>query len=185
MNGWILTGSIATGKSTVASLLKLYGYKVISADEVAKNIREQNKEKIIEMFGNDDKKELAKIIFNDETKRKQLENLLHPKIREYILNESNKLEKTNIPYFLDIPLYFETNNYKEFDKIVVVYTPKEIQIQRLANRNDITLDEAKKLVNLQIDIEEKKQKATYVIDNSRDLKHLQKEVEKFINQLRS
>ena len=88
-------------------------------------------------------------------------------------------------YFLDISLYFETNNYKEFDKVVVVYTPKEIQIQRLANRNNITLDEAKKLVNLQIDIEEKKQQATYIIDNSKDLKHLQKEVERFITQLKS
>jgi len=185
MNGWILTGSIATGKSTVASLLRLYGYKVISADEVAKIVREQNRDKIIELFNTDKKEELAKIIFNDKNQRKKLENLLHPKIREYILNESNKLEKTNIPYFLDIPLYFETNNYKEFDKVVVVYTPKEIQIQRLANRNNITLDEAKKLVNLQIDIEEKKQKATYIIDNSKDLKHLQKEVEKFITQLKS
>jgi dephospho-CoA kinase len=57
MNGWILTGSIATGKSTVASLLRLYGYKVISADEVAKIIREQNRDKIIELFNTDKKEE--------------------------------------------------------------------------------------------------------------------------------
>ena len=181
MNAIILTGSIATGKSTVASLLKLYGYTIISADEVAhKKLNEYSKE-IKEIFGTSDRKELGKIVFNDETKRKQLEKFLHPKIKEEILNESNNLEEYNVPYFLDIPLYFETGNYKEFKNVVVVYTPKEIQIQRLVNRNNISLEEAKKLVNLQIDIDEKKEKATYVIDNSKDLKHLQKEVDKFIS----
>jgi len=185
MNAIILTGSIATGKSTVASLLKLYGYTIISADEVAHKKLEEYSNEIKEMFGTSDRKELGKIVFNDENKRKKLENFLHPKIKEYILNESNRLEEYGVPYFLDIPLYFETGNYNEFKNVVVVYTPKDIQIQRLAKRNDISLDEAKKLVNLQMDIEEKKQKATYVIDNSKDLKHLQKEVEKFINQLKS
>ena len=185
MNAIILTGSIATGKSTVASLLKLYGYTIISADEVAHKKLEEYSNEIKEMFGTSDRKELGKIVFNDENKRKKLENFLHPKIKEYILNESNRLEEYGVPYFLDIPLYFETGNYNKFKNVVVVYTPKDIQIQRLAKRNDISLDEAKKLVNLQMDIEEKKQKATYVIDNSKDLKHLQKEVEKFINQLKS
>jgi len=184
MNAIILTGSIATGKSTVASLLKLYGYTIISADEVAhKKLQEYSKE-IESIFGTSDRKELGKIVFNDETKRKQLESFLHPKIKEYILKESEKLEEYGVPYFLDIPLYFETGNYNEFQNVVVVYTPKEIQIQRLAQRNNISLDEAEKLVNLQINIEDKKDKATYIIDNSKNLKHLQKEVDKFINHLK-
>ena len=184
MNAIILTGSIATGKSTVASLLKLYGYTIISADEVAhKKLQEYSKE-IENIFGTSDRKELGKIVFNDETKRKQLESFLHPKIKEYILKESEKLEEYGVPYFLDIPLYFETGNYNEFQNVVVVYTPKEIQIQRLAQRNNISLDEAEKLVNLQINIEDKKDKATYIIDNSKNLKHLQKEVDKFINHLK-
>jgi len=184
MNAIILTGSIATGKSTVASLLKLYGYTIISADEIAHKKLVEYSNKIKEMFGTNDRKELGKIVFNDKSKRKELEKFLHPKIKEEILKESNRLEDYGVPYFLDIPLYFETGNYKEFKNIVVVYTPKEIQIQRLANRNNISLEEAQKLVNLQIDIEEKKQKATYVIDNSQNLKHLQKEVDKFINYLK-
>jgi len=185
MNAIILTGSIATGKSTVASLLRLYGYTIISADEVAHKLLEEYSNEIKNIFGTSDRKELGKIVFNDEKERKKLEAFLHPKIKKYILNESNRLEKYGVPYFLDIPLYFETGNYNEFKNVVVIYTPKEIQIQRLANRNNISLDEAEKLVNLQIDIEEKKDKATYIIDNSKDLKHLQKEVEKFINQLKS
>jgi len=185
MNAIILTGSIATGKSTVASLLKLYGYTIISADEVSHKLLEEYSDEIKKMFNTTDRKELGKIVFNNKSERKKLENFLHPKIKKYILNESQKLEKFNIPYFLDIPLYFETGNYNEFKNVVVVYTPKNIQIQRLSKRNNISLEEANKLVNLQLDIEEKKSKATYVIDNSKDLKHLQKEVEKFINQLKS
>jgi len=169
----------------VASLLKLYGYTIISADEVAHKKLEEYSNEIKDMFATSDRKELGKIVFNNESKRKQLESFLHPKIKQEILKESEKLEEYGVPYFLDIPLYFETGNYNEFKNVVVVYTPKEIQIQRLANRNNISLDEAKKLVNLQIDIEEKKDKANYIIDNSKDLKHLQKEVEKFINQLKS
>ena len=185
MNAIILTGSIATGKSTVASLLKLYGYTIISADEVAHKLLEKYSNEIKDMFGTSERKELGKIVFNNESKRKQLEEFIHPKIKEYILNESKKLEKFNIPYFLDIPLYFETGNYNEFKKVVVVYTPQNIQIQRLAKRNNISLDEAKKLVNLLINIEEKKQKANYLIDNSKDLKHLQKEVDNFISVIKN
>jgi len=180
MNAIILTGSIATGKSTVASLLKLYGYSVISADEVAHKMLKKHSSEIESMFGTSERKALGKIVFNDKDKKTQLEKFLHPKIKEEILKEANELEKYNVPYFLDIPLYFETGNYNEFKNVVVVYTPYEEQLKRLMNRNNISKEEAQKLINLQIPIEEKKQKATYVIDNSKDLKHLQKEVDKFI-----
>jgi dephospho-CoA kinase len=184
MNAIILTGSIATGKSTVASLLKLYGYSVICADEVAHEMLKRYSNEIEEMFATSDRKELGKIVFNDKIKRKKLENFLHPKIKKEILEKSNELEKYNIPYFLDIPLYFETGNYSEFKKVAVVYTPYEIQLKRLIKRNNISEKEAKKLINLQLPIEEKKKKATFIIDNSKDLKHLQTEIEKFINLLK-
>ena len=183
MNAIILTGSIATGKSTVANLLKLHGYSVISADEVAHTLLEKYSQQIEKMFNTSNRKELAKIVFNDKTKKKELENFLHPKIKEVILNEANKLEAYNVPYFLDIPLYFETGNYNEFKNVVVVYTPYELQLQRLMQRNNISQKEAQKLINLQIPIEEKVKKATYIIDNSKNLKHLQQEVEKFISTL--
>ena len=184
MNGIILTGSIATGKSTVANLLRLYGYTIIDADEVAHNELKKHYKEIKEMFGTTDRKEIGKIVFNNPDERKKLENFLHPKIKESIMNEALDLEKFNIPYFIDIPLYFEKGNYKDFTKVVVVYTRRDIQLQRLINRNRISKEDAENLINLQMDIEEKKQKATYVIDNSKDLKHLQKEVERFINEIK-
>jgi dephospho-CoA kinase len=185
MNGWILTGSIATGKSTVATFLKLYGYTIISADEVSHKILKEYSKEIETIFGTSDRKELGKIVFNDKLQRQKLEQFLHPKIKHYIMQESEKLEKYNIPYFLDIPLFFETNNYPEFDKVVVVYTPRQTQIARLSHRNSISTNEAIKLINLQINIEDKKLKADYVIDNSQELKHLQKEVEKFISLIKN
>ena len=147
MNGWILTGSIATGKSTVASLLRLYGYTIISADEVAHKLLKENSLEIEKMFGTSERKKLRGIIFNNSQKREQLEQFLHPKIKKFIMNESEKLEQYNLPYFLDIPLFFEKNNYPDFDKVVVVYTPKNIQIQRLAKRDNISENEAIKLLN--------------------------------------
>jgi dephospho-CoA kinase len=153
--------------------------------EEAHEMLKKYSNKIEKMFGTSERKELGKIVFNDKEKKKELENFLHPKIKEAILKKVNELEKYNVPYFLDIPLYFETGNYNEFKNIVVVYTPYELQIERLMQRNNISNEEAKKLINLQIPIEEKKEKASYIIDNSQDLKHLQSEVDKFINSLKN
>jgi len=184
MNGWILTGSIATGKSTVASLLRLYGYTIISADEVAHKLLKENSLEIEKMFGTSERKKLREIIFNNKQKREQLEQFLHPKIKKFIMNESEKLEQYNVPYFLDIPLFFEKNNYPDFDKVVVVYTPKNIQLERFLKRNGYSREESLKRIASQMPIDEKKAKATWIIDNSKDLKHLQQEVEDFVTKIK-
>jgi len=180
-NAIVLTGGIGTGKSTVASFLKLYGYKIIDADKISKQVFEKKKEKIKEIFRTTDRKSLRKIVFNDKEKLKILEDLILPEVREEILKEAKKLEKDNVPYFIDLPLYFEKQNYPEFKKVLVVYAPKDIQIQRVINRDKVTQKEAEAILNNQLDIEEKKKRADFIIDNSKDLKHLQKEIEKFLN----
>jgi len=180
-NAIVLTGGIGTGKSTVASFLKLYGYKIIDADEISKKVFEEKKSKIEEIFGTTDRKSLRKIVFNDKEKLKILENLILPDVRESILKEAKKLEKDNIPYFVDLPLYFEKQTYPEFNKVLLVYAPKEVQIQRVIKRDKVDEEGVKAILNNQIDIEEKKEKAEFIIDNSKDLKHLQKEIEKFLN----
>ena len=183
MGAIILTGSIATGKSTVASLLKLYGYKIVCADEIAHQELSKHSDVIEQMFGTSDRAKLREIIFSNSQKRKMLEDFLHPKIKQRILQESHKMDLDGVAYFLDIPLYFEKQNYNDFTQVAVVYTPKEQQLARLSKRDNITKEEAQKIIDLQMDIELKKQKATYVIDNSKDLKHLQNEVENFIKQI--
>ncbi|WP_457564529.1 dephospho-CoA kinase [Caminibacter sp.] len=180
-NAIVLTGGIGTGKSTVASFLKMFGYKIIDADKISKEVFEEKKEKIKEIFNTVDRKELRKIVFNDKEKLKILEDLILPEVRKRVLKEAEKLEKDGVPYFVDLPLFFEKQNYPEFNRVLVIYAPKEIQIQRVVKRDKVSEDEAIAILNNQIDIEEKKQKADFVIDNSKDLKHLQIEIEKFLN----
>jgi len=182
-NAIVLTGGIGTGKSTVASFLKLYGYKIIDADEISKQIFESKKDKIKEIFGTTDRKKLRNIVFQNKEKLKILEDLILPEVKKEVLQKTQELEKDNIPYFVDLPLYFEKQNYPELKKVLVIYTPKELQIKRVIKRDNVTQNEAKSILNNQIDIEEKRKKADFVIDNSKDLKHLQKEIEKLLNMI--
>ena len=182
-NAIVLTGGIGTGKSTVASFLKLYGYKIIDADEISKKVFNKKTDKIKKIFNTTNRKELRKIVFNDKEKLKTLENLILPDVKKEVLKLCKKYEKDKIAYFVDLPLFFEKQNYDEFTKVLVVYAPKEIQIQRVKKRDNVSDEEVKAILNNQIDIEIKKQKADFLIDNSKDLKHLQKEIEQFLNKL--
>ena len=181
-----LTGSIASGKSTVCSLLKLQGFAIIDADSEAHKILETKSDEISKLFGEEyinegkiDRKKLGNLIFNDKVKKVELENFMHPLIKEAIEKQSQKLETYKFPYIIDIPLFFETKNYN-IKRVAVVYAPKDIIIDRLIKREGISEIEAKSRLSLQIDIEKKKRGATYIIDNSKNLKHLQNEVENFV-----
>lgn len=186
-----LTGGIATGKSTVASLLTLHGLRVIDADAIAHRLLDENSGWVAEAFGeryvkngNVLRSELGKVVFSDADAKTKLEAFLHPKIREAIQEESERQDRFKFPYLIDIPLYFETQAYPIKDS-VVVYTPKAIQLQRFMKRNGFDEAEALRRIESQMDIEEKKRRATWVIDNSGDLKHLQAECEHFVEMLKA
>ncbi len=186
----VLTGSISTGKSTVGSLLSLYGFKIIDADKVAHKMLDKNSSEIAVLFGSEyvsdgkvDRKKLGGLVFNDKEKLKKLEEFLHPLIKEEIKKESLICESQDVPYILDIPLFFENKNY-DLDEVAVVYTPKEIQLQRLMSRDNISKEEAEKKISLQMDIEKKAKQADFVIDNSKNFKHLQKEVDRFVEYIK-
>ncbi|ASM34368.1 dephospho-CoA kinase [Campylobacter sputorum subsp. bubulus] len=186
----VLTGCIASGKSSVANILKLYGFKVIDADEISHNVLDELANEIAQIFGKEfvdskkvNRKKLGEYVFKDKFELTKLENLLHPKIKERIYKLADELEKTNFPYFVDIPLFYEKKNY-DFNKVVVVYTPKQTVLKRLTKRDKIDEKTALQRLNLQIDIEEKRKMADFVIDNSGDLKHLNAQIEKFISNLK-
>ena len=188
-NAIALTGGISTGKSTVCNLFKLHGFLTIDADLIAHRLLDENSDKIASMFGEKYvengkviRKELGKIIFSNEENKLKLEALLHPLIKEEIIKESRIFEEQNKPYFVDIPLFFEKMHYP-IPKSLVIYTPKDIQIQRLMKRDNIDENEAKLKISNQMDIEEKKKLADMVIDNSQNLKHLQAEVERIIGEI--
>jgi dephospho-CoA kinase len=179
-----LTGGIATGKSSATVILSLYGFRFIDADKIAHAMLDQQYQKIAELFGADyvvnekvDRVKLGKLVFADTHKRKMLEALLHPLIYDEIVRLSEEQEKFKKPYIVDIPLFFENRRYP-IKRSVVCYAPKSTQIERLMKRDGFTEEEALRRVESQMDIEEKRKLATYVIDNSKDLKQLQNECQR-------
>jgi dephospho-CoA kinase len=179
-----LTGSISTGKSSAVEILKQNGFQVIDADSIAHQVLDEQYQAIVKEFGevfvkNEkvDRKLLGRIIFSDQKKRKVLEELLHPLIYDRIVEHSTVLDKSAEPYIVDIPLFFEGGRYN-IDKVIVVYAQKEQQLKRLMQREGYSKKEALARINVQIDIEEKRKKATYVIDNSGDLKQLEYETKR-------
>ncbi|MCX6052744.1 MAG: dephospho-CoA kinase [Campylobacterales bacterium] len=186
-----LTGGIATGKSTVASLLALNGMRVIDADTISHEILDASSSWVRETFGEEfvegtkvNRAKLGSLIFSDEKKKKILEDFLHPKIRTEIENRSVKQDSFKFPYLIDIPLFFEKGSY-DIKESVVVYTPSNIQLERFMKRNGYSKEESLKRINSQMTIDEKKKRATWIIDNSKDLKHLQKECEAFVDTIKA
>ncbi|WP_148802177.1 dephospho-CoA kinase [Campylobacter concisus] len=191
-NAYVITGSIASGKSTVVNLLKERGFSVIDADLIAHEQLEFCKREIVREFGEQildevgliDRKKLGAIVFREPKKLKNLEQILHPKIKAEILSKASQLERLGQVYFVDIPLFFEKKErYAEFKNVAVIYAPKELLLSRLISRNGLNLEDAKARVGLQMDIEQKRKMAKFVIDNSSDMENLQLELEKFLGQI--
>jgi dephospho-CoA kinase len=180
----VLTGGIATGKSTVAKIFKEYGFQIIDADKIAHEMLDIHAEEIIQLFGGEyvdngivQRKKLGALIFGNPTEKKRLEALLHPLIYHEIERQSAELDKLNKPYLVDIPLFFETKRYP-IKESIVVYVPQALQLERLMIRDESDRDSALQRIEAQLSIEEKKQRATYLIDNQNDLKALQLECDK-------
>ncbi|HIP62148.1 MAG TPA: dephospho-CoA kinase [Sulfurovum sp.] len=176
-----LSGSIATGKSSVASIFLEFGFSIIDADKIAHRILDKQADKIAKIFGKQycteqvvDRKALGSLVFADKKAKEKLESLLHPLIEKEIERLSLELDKLGKPYLVDIPLFFEFERY-DISSSIVVYAPLEIQLSRLMTRDECSKDEAYRRINSQMDIELKKSKATYVIDNSKDMIHLRNE----------
>lgn len=186
-----LTGGIATGKSTVASLLALNGMRVIDADTISHEILDASYEWVRENFGDEfvegtkvNRAKLGQLIFSNDEAKKKLEAFLHPKIRAEIEQRSIKQDSFRFPYLIDIPLFFENKAY-DIKESVVVYTPKYIQLERFMKRNGYSKEESLRRIESQMDIEEKRKRATWIIDNSKDLKHLQRECEEFVEKIKA
>ncbi len=184
-NAIVLTGGIASGKSSAGALLSMLGFRIIDADSIAHKILQEQAPKIAEYFGQEyldeqnrvNRRALGGLIFSDSIAKKRLESLLHPLIRQEIKAQSQKQEQFKKPYIIDIPLFFETGEYP-IKKVIVIYTPRSTQLERLIKREGLSKEEAEARLNAQIDIEEKRKRATWVIDNSGDLKQLQRECER-------
>lgn len=188
----VLTGGIATGKSTVAKIFAEYGFEIIDADEIAHRVLDAQHPKIAEIFGarfvkegKVERKALGAVVFADEKKRRELEALLHPLIYQEIEKEAEKLDALKLPYLVDIPLFFETGGRYPIKRSLVVYTTKEKQLKRLMERDGYNTQNAQQRIDAQLPIDEKRDRATYVIDNTGDEAQLQAECDRVIGKINS
>jgi dephospho-CoA kinase len=193
---WIgLTGGIATGKSSVAKILREMGYPVIDADILAREVVRPGTpglKAVVQYFGRDildakgelNRPMLGQIIFADEIKREKLEAILHPLIQELRNKEKLEVERNGSTLaFYDVPLLFEKKMANEFDATVLVYANSKIQRARLAERNGYGEAEIEKRLLSQWPIEEKMKMANYVIFNESTPAELRRNVKAVIDDI--
>ena len=172
-----ITGGIATGKSTLTqALLQHIPAEPFDADQCARSLAASNsfvKERIRESFGAeiyDDagtlrRERLREVVFADPARRKQLETILHPVIREQWIALAEQARKDKKWLLVDIPLLFETRAQEHFDSIVVVACSQQIQLRRLMEIRKLDADTAMQMISAQLDMREKILHASHVIWN--------------------
>ncbi|HJA90605.1 MAG TPA: dephospho-CoA kinase [Candidatus Jeotgalibaca merdavium] len=187
-----LTGCIATGKSTVSRYLASKGIALVDADLGARQVVEIGSpglQAIADYFGSDvlledgslDRKKLGSLIFSDSEKRAALDGLLDGYIRQWLRDQIDFHRQNDVDLLvLDIPLLFEAGYEPLCDAIMVVYTPKGLQCQRLMQRDDLNKAQAIDRINSQLSIEIKKEKADIVIDNGGDLAETYLQVDQWL-----
>lgn len=171
-----ITGSIATGKSTVVALFKKAGYPIVDGDVIARKIVQPGEpalQKIAATFGHDfltaegelNRQKLGNLIFTNQAARHQLDALLDPYLRAAFREEIAAAKLVSSLVIVDIPLLFEQHYQEVVEQIAVVYVPENIQLERLMQRNHLTKAEAMKRMKSQMSVDIKKAQADIVFDN--------------------
>ncbi len=189
-----ITGSIGSGKTTIAKLFCKYHFNRIDADEIGHKLIDnwEIKNKIVKSFGNDilykdnkiNRKLLGDIVFADKLKLKKLNSIMLPGIIDEIKTQIKKIkinEGNNAKIAIDAPLLLETKAKDLVDKVVVAKCNKNNAIKRLKTR--YAKQKIDKILKTQMPLGKKLKYANFVIDNNHDLKFLEKEVKKIINRL--
>jgi dephospho-CoA kinase len=184
-----LTGNIACGKSLVASMLEDLGAKVIDVDNIARKIVEPSEpawKEIVDTFGRDvlnpddtiNRKALGDVIFNDDQKRNILNDITHPKIMASARESVEKYRKENVEVvIIEAALIVEKGGLKDLiEKLIVVISDENSQVERLANRNGFSREESISRINSQMPAIEKTQHADYIIYNSGTQEETQNQV---------
>jgi len=176
-----LTGGIGSGKSTVAEAFRQLGIETVDADQASRAVVEPGMpalvaigerfgSQIIQGDGNLDRGALRQIIFSDPDQKLWLESLLHPLIRDWIVQ---RLEAATSPYvILESPLLFETDQHQLVNKTVLVDLPVEQQIDRACARDDNQAEQIQRIIDAQMPREEKLSRADIVLDNAQPLESL-------------
>lgn len=173
-----LTGGIASGKSTISQVFKEAGVPVICTDELARlavmpdtpaldELRRVFGEEFLDSQGNLNREAMARAVFSDEENRKRLESIVHPRVASEASKRMREFRRQGYRIVvMDVPLLYEVGWDRICDCVVVVYAPREIQAERLILRDGISVEDARRRLDAQMSIEEKKERARFVIDNS-------------------
>lgn len=176
-----ITGNIASGKTTVENIIKKAGFIVFDTDKIAHEIL-ANSTEVKNLFGTDDRKEIAKIVFSDSNKLKILESIIHPLVKKK-LEEIFLLNYSII--FISVPQLFEAEFDKIFDKIIFVSANEDIRISRLMRRNNLSKEDALKRINAQDTEQSKIEKSDFIITNNGNYEELEKKVLEILNKINS
>lgn len=191
-----LTGGIASGKSTVAKMFLEKNIPLIDTDLIARDllrIGSDGYNEVIKVFKKDNilltnkeinRKMLGRIIFSNPQKRKKLNDIVHPKVINIVLNEIKKHQKLGTPIIcVDVPLLYESGFEQYTDKVIVVYTERDLQIERLIDRDNISKEYANMKITAQMPLLEKKERADYIIDNSQSILQTKRQFIELLEQL--
>jgi dephospho-CoA kinase len=189
MDVYGLTGGIGSGKSTVADMLEAYGVPVVSADELSRIVVARGSEglaDVVQRFGPGvldeqgdlDRRKMAALVFQDPSKRRELEAILHPRIRERFEQVLDALEKAGHEVTIyEVPLLFEKNLQGEMKAVILVTAEDSIRTERVRARDDVTETEVRARMATQLSEAAKRRKADYVIENNGSVDDLRREVE--------
>lgn len=187
-----ITGSIACGKSTVSDYLIAKGYTIIDADKLGHVALTSNdvKRKLAEKFGDEilenneiSREKLGRLVFGNTENLKNLNSIIHPKIKELILKLQEKHKDEDL-VFLDIALLYEANFVDLVEKVVVVYADEEVQLERLMTRNSLSKEEALIRIESQMSPQEKALLGDFVINNSYSKEDTFQQIEEIIERLK-
>lgn len=182
-----LTGGIGSGKSAVANMFSELGVPIIDMDHIARQVVEPGQpalQQIIQTFGSEvvdpegklKRQQLSRVIFGSTAKRRQLEAILHPVIREE--TERQLAELDALYCIVVIPLLLESDQRSLVNRILVVDAPEEIQISRTMQRDGISEKQAESILASQVDRQSRLNAADDIINNSGDLEALRLQVNK-------
>jgi dephospho-CoA kinase len=192
-----LTGVIASGKSTVAAILRRLGAEIINADDLAREVVEPGREawqEIVATFGSGilqedqtiDRRKLREVIFNDPQARKKLEAIIHPRVRALAEEKIRTFEAAGSELVVyEVPLLFEALIHHWIRPVILVACDIETQKARLKERDDLSDAEAQRHIEAQMSLEEKRKLADYTIENNGSLADLEAQVKAVVERIKT
>ena len=191
-----LTGGIGAGKSTVCRLLQEHGLTVIAGDDIGREAVQPGSAGlavIVAAFGPEvldnagalNRRQLGALVFADPARRRQLEDIMHPLVKQYSQARFAELTREGVPIIVyESALLFETARHHEMQGTILVTTSEAQRVARVQRRDGSTTDEVRARIRAQMDEAEKRRLADYILDNNGDLQELRRRVQELVTTLR-